>query len=121
MRAEPRESNTAQRLEVLAESIVEAVDKMEVFAESLATRGQNTQTIIHKTDGTGTLAGICVACVVVVLGFIIIENRSFAKLQGEMDAQKKELKDELRDAKAWNEVLRSKVAKLEAQQPEAKK
>lgn len=121
MRAEAPEARTAQRLEALAESIVEAVDKMEVFAESLATRGQNTQTIIHKTDGTGTLAGICVACVVVVLGFIIIENRSFAKLQGDMQSTRKELQDELRDAKAWNEVLRGKVAKLEAQQPEAKK
>ena len=88
--------------------------------EENTTRGQ-TQTVIHKADGTGTLAGVCVACVVIVLGFIIMENRSFAKLQIEMESNKQETQNELRDAKAWNEVLRSKVAKIEAQQPQERK
>lgn len=119
MAATTGEAELAEALREFVPLVAEVRNILKEFAEH-AQFGQ-TQTVIHKTEGSGILAGICVACVVVVLGFIIIENRSFSALQRQMDSTKKELQDDLRDAKAWNEVLRGKVSKLEAQQSQEKK
>lgn len=67
---EPR--STAQRLESLGESIVEAVDKMEVFAEALTSKVSQTQTIIHRNEGMGAWGSAAVvACFLTYLSLII--------------------------------------------------
>lgn len=81
-----------------------ALQRTNDIVESLAdvlqsTRTGNTQTVIHKSSFGGIVAGasmaLCISTLIVVLYIA------------------KDLRDDLRDAKAWNEVLRGKVAAIE--------
>ena len=102
---ERKTNNAADRIESIAESIVEAIDKMEVFADVLTSKG-NTTTVIHKTEGMGAWGSAAVvACFLTYLSLIIFAIYIIP---------------EVHNVKAWNEVLRGKVAKFEAQQLEKK-
>lgn len=74
-------------------------DVVNELVEALQSRGGNTQTVIHKSSFGGVIAGasmaLCISTLIVVLYIA------------------KDLRDDLRDAKAWNEVLRGKVAAIE--------
>ena len=67
----------------------------------------NTQTFEVKTSmggfATGVAVASCVITLVVMIAFIIIENRSYAHLDNQMD-----------QLKAWNDINRAKIAALEA-------
>jgi len=68
---ERKTNNAADRIESIAESIVEAIDKMEVFADVLTSKG-NTTTVIHKTEGMGAWGSAAVvACFLTYLSLII--------------------------------------------------
>ena len=61
-----------------------------------------TQTVLHKSDGSAMMVGLCIACVFIMIGYIIIENRSFGTVTRQIDA------------------MQVKIAKLEAAQQAAK-
>lgn len=100
-----------------------AVDVLEELRETNATvlalvaelkRGSgSTQTVIHKSSAGGFVAGFAVAACIACLAITYESSRS---LRNEMDKNARELRDDMRDQKAWTEVLRGKVATLEGKQ-----
>ncbi len=89
--------------DAIADQVREATylvrDVAEMVRESLSRSG-NTQTVIHKTEGMGAIgivcASICVACVLfLILGAILIVP-------------------ELHDLKAWQDINRKDIARLQA-------
>lgn len=96
--------------------IEKMIDRMETVAariDSATTGNGQVQTVIHKSDAGGFLTGVavtsCVACIFLILAFMIVENRSYEKLSKEID-----------DLKAWSDVHGNDIARLQAAQ-EAKK
>ncbi len=76
-------------------------------------RGANTQTVIHKSNSAGFIAGFAIAACIACLAITYESSRS---VRNEMERQNKDLRDDIRDLKAWNDVNRGKIAKLEAAQ-----
>lgn len=66
----------------------------------------NTQTVIHKTSGGNFIAGFAVAACIAVLGITYEANSNTRE-------RIKELTDRMRDASAWIDVMRGKIATLE--------
>lgn len=66
----------------------------------------NTQTVIHKTSGNNFVAGFAVAACLAVLGITYEANSNTRE-------RIKELTDKQRDASAWIDVMRGKIATLE--------
>lgn len=89
------------RFDLLVDQVNALVGKMDAVIE----RGGNTQTVIHKTAGMGPWGAAAVtACFCCMLGLIFIAL-------------------DMHDLRAWNDINRAKIAKLEAQllqKPETK-
>ena len=77
--------------------------------EESTTRG-NTQTIVHKSSMGGFVAGIAVACCIGSFFFTMFVARS---LNNDIRDLRQDTQDQLRDQKAWTEVLRGKVSTIE--------
>lgn len=80
------------------------VDQVNALCASMAAameaRGNNTQTVIHKTAGMGPWAAAAVtACFFTFLGLILLAVA---------------LVPEIHDLRAWNDINRAKIARLEA-------
>jgi len=73
----------------------------------------NTQTFEVKTSmggfATGVAVASCVITLVVMLAFIIIENRSYAHLDAQVD-----------QLRAWNDVHSKEISRLQGQLQEKK-
>lgn len=73
---------------------------MAEFRELVKQRGNNTQTVIHKTAGMGPWAAAAVtACFFTFLGLILLAVV---------------ILPDLHDLQAWQDIMRQKIAKLEA-------
>lgn len=84
------------RFDLLVDQVNALVGKMDAVIE----RGGNTQTVIHKTAGLGPWAAAAVtACFFTFLGLILLAVA---------------LVPEIHDLRAWNDINRAKIAKLEA-------
>lgn len=66
----------------------------------------NTNTVVHKTSMGGFIVGIVAGVAIATCVASVWYTKDVAD----------KVHDDIRDLKAWSEVLRSKVAKLEAQQ-----
>lgn len=89
------------------------------LVESLARGSGQVQNQNVRNDLGGFVAGAslaaCIATVLLMVGFIVLENRSYGELSRKTDRAMAEMRDDMRDQKAWTEVLRGKVSKLEGQ------
>lgn len=103
-----RDDRTAEvrRLDYLTDQMIDLTNLVRTVIESMP--AGNTQTVIHKQQGMGFVgvicASVCVMCVVVlILGAIVFVP-------------------DLHDIKAWQDILRRDVARLQAtQQTEQRK
>lgn len=73
--------------------------------EGLQNQGTQTQTITQTIGGfaTGIAVTACVATLMLMLGFMVIENRSYAHLDAQVD-----------QLRAWNDVHSKEIARLQA-------
>jgi hypothetical protein len=86
--------------------LTSALENFTQRLEESSSHGQ-TQTIIHTQAGpSGLLWAAITACFLTYAALIIFAVWTIG--------DRKEQRDDLRDVKAWNEVLRQKVAKIEA-------
>lgn len=99
-------------MQALADAVEELRKTNEIIGGVLSKIEQrgNTQTIIHKSSAGGFIAGFAVAACIACLAITYESSRS---LRNEIDRSSKELRDDMRDQKAWTDVLRGKVATLE--------
>ena len=90
------------------------------LVEEIRQRGGITQTVVHKSSAGGFIAGFAVAACIACLAITYESSRS---LRNELDKATRDLRDDMRDQKAWTEVLRGKVATIEGKitQPQEKK
>lgn len=94
--ADDRDPDTV-RFDLLVDQVNALVGKMDAVIE---TRGSNTQTVIHKTAGMGPWAAAAVtACFFTFLGLILLAVV---------------ILPDLHDLQAWQDIMRQKIAKLEA-------
>ena len=90
----------------LKAEVARTIDEVRQVADILRGLSGNTQTIVHRSEGMGAWgAAAVVACFLTYLTLIVFAIYIIP---------------EVHDVKAWNEVLRGKVAKFEAQQLEKK-
>lgn len=62
------------------------------LVETIAANGVgSTSTVIHKTDSSGFMVALCVACVMIMLGFVLFENRSFGSMQRAVEANRSDI------------------------------
>lgn len=108
--ADDRDPDTV-RFDLLVDQVNALVGKMDAVIE---TRGSNTQTVIHKTAGIGPwAAAACCACFCTMIGLVIVTVVLSAQLGSARD-DVKAVRDELRDVRAWQDVMRQRLSKLEA-------
>lgn len=93
--ADDRDPDTV-RFDLLVDQVNALVGKMDAVID----RGGNTQTVIHKTAGMGPWAAAAVtACFFTFLGLILLAVV---------------ILPDLHDLQAWQDIMRQKIAKLEA-------
>lgn len=95
----------------LAGSVETLVHRLDVVLDHMG-KGNTTQTVIHKSSSAGFIAGFAVAC---CIGSVVYAYNETNRLRDDMKTQVKALQDDQRDLKAWSEVLRGKVSRLEAE------
>lgn len=96
------------------------------LVESLARGSGQVQNQEVRTDVGGSLVvaslAASIASILMVLGFMILENRSYSELSRKIDVRLNELHSELApqldQLRAWNDVNRGKIAVLEAKTQE---
>ncbi len=94
--ADDRDPDTV-RFDLLVDQVNTLCAKM---AAAMEARGNNTQTVIHKTAGMGPWAAAAVtACFFTFLGLILLAVV---------------ILPDLHDLQAWQDIMRQKIAKLEA-------
>ena len=92
-------------IEHYAHQIDSLVGRLDALIELQQNR--NHFVVTQKQDGMGAWGGFavaaCVSTLVLMVAFIIIENRSYTHLDAQID-----------QLKAWNDINRAKLAGLEA-------
>lgn len=98
----------------LASQVDKLLGRLDAMLDLFERPSGTNQTVQNSTHFGGFAAGVCVATgvasLVLVIVVTIFGNFTMAAMG-----------NDVRDTKAWNEVLRAKVAKLEAQQPQTEK
>ncbi len=90
----------AQRYDAICDQVVEMNNLVKILVEKIP-EGQ-TQTVLYKSEGMGIVGVVCATICVMTLVCLILGAILIVP--------------EIHDLRAWTDILRSKVAKVEAGQ-----
>lgn len=93
-----------QKMDYLRDQVIELTETVRLLIDKLP-QGQ-TQTVIHKQQGMGTVGAVCATVCVMCALFLILGAIVFVP--------------DIHDLKAWQDILRRDVARLQAQLPQQK-
>jgi hypothetical protein len=97
-------SPEVRRLDYMADLVVRLTESVQKVIEHAP--HSHTQTIIHKTQGMGTVGVICATVSIMCVLFMILGAIVFVP--------------DIHDLKAWNDITRKDIARLQAQQEKGK-
>lgn len=89
--------------DVQIQPLLDRLDAMLAHFERPSQANSLVQTSHFGGFATGVSIASCVATVTLMLAFLIVESRSYAHLDAQID-----------QLKAWNDVNRAKIAELQA-------
>jgi hypothetical protein len=97
----------------LASQVDKLLGRLDAMLDLFERPGSNTSLVQNSTIGGGFATGIavasCVATLLLMIAFMVIENRSYAHLDAQVD-----------QLRAWNDVHSKEISRLQAQIQEKK-
>jgi hypothetical protein len=111
------------RYDAMSDKVHDAADTVLELAKLVKelAHGGTTNTIIHKTEGAGSVAivsaAVAVLCVLVVIGgFVVLRSQmsdAETRINGEITRSEARTDGKLRDLEAWRGVHATKIQNLE--------